>query len=57
MTDEPPIAPKCEHCGRPMQFNTAVSNERVSQFLCYCKGEVVYLNVHRNQKGKADRDG
>jgi hypothetical protein len=46
--------PHCEHCGREMQLNTAVSTEQTKQFLCYHDGVPFYLNVHRNQKGKYD---
>jgi hypothetical protein len=40
-----------------MQFNAAASSDVVKQFLCYCVGVPRYLNIHKNQKGKADLNG
>jgi hypothetical protein len=47
----PPV-PACVNCGRPMQENKTVSTPALRQFLCSCQGQLFYVNLHRNQRGK-----
>ena len=44
------MTPICPHCQRPMQLNTAVSNERVKQFVCACTGSVYHANQYEIQR-------
>lgn len=39
--------PKCPHCNREMQPNTAINLPTVQQYLCSCKGTVIYKNEPR----------
>lgn len=54
MKDFPTTPPHCPHCLRAMQLNTAVSTEYLRQYLCGCRGEATYVNLHRGQKGRGE---
>lgn len=38
-------APKCRYCGRPMQFNPAMSTETVKHYVCACQGFIYHVNM------------
>ena len=50
----PPV-PQCPQCHRAMQENKPVSTPTMRQFLCGCAGTLFYVNLHKNQRGKAGK--
>lgn len=51
------MTPSCPHCGKPMRLNAPVSNQAVQQFICACRGEVTYVNVHKGQRNRGEMNG
>lgn len=39
------MIPKCPHCQREMQLNTAVGTETQKQYICGCRGYVCHVNM------------
>ena len=47
--------PTCLHCENPMRLNAAVSGDAMKQYICACRGEITFVNVHKGQVGRADQ--
>jgi len=48
--------PACQHCEQPMRLNSAVSSADFKQYICSCTGSIYYVNVHKGQRPRADRN-